>query len=111
MKKLSQMLMKIKISTMIEPKWQRRHFFSLASDQDLAEQLDLMERFLTEKGAGLFQIQVVHLLYVHGKIQQSNLYLKKYTYYNRSRTAVFTFLDITYLSINEHQFFGYDVLR
>ena len=38
-------------------------FFSLAPDQDLAEQLGLMESFLTEKGAGLFQIQVVHLWY------------------------------------------------
>ena len=63
MKKLSQILMKIKISTMIEPKWQRRHFFSLAPDQDLEEQLGLMESFLTEKGAGLFHIQVVHLWY------------------------------------------------
>ena len=56
LKELSQMLMKIKISTMIEHKWQRRHFVSLAPDQDLAEQLGLMESFLTEKGAGLFYL-------------------------------------------------------
>ena len=68
--------------------------------------------FLTKKGAGLFQIQVVHLCYCSWENIAIKFIFQKYTYYKSFQDSCLYFSRYNILvRQNEHQFFGYDVLR
>ena len=101
---------------MIEYKWQKKPFFSLAPDQGLAEQSVQWKVFdwkgCRQETCYLLQVQAVHFWFFSWeKIAIKFLFHNNTRIIYHSRTAVFTFLYITNFSVNEHQYFGIGAMR